>query len=204
MVKKRIKGVAITDHDTNKGYIYLTKNYSRQIKENNLIIIPGIEITLKGGHILLYNYFKIPHKKIDIHELIDEVHDENGVIVLAHPLDLLKRSKYLKKDILSRIDGLEVANGSDLLLYNNAKKLCKIARQYNLMETAGSDSHLIQSIAQTGIIVNENIENPYELFDIIKNRKHEIMMKKTPLSLRLRKIFLQHTPLSMLYMHYQY
>jgi predicted metal-dependent phosphoesterase TrpH len=106
-----IRFAAVSDHaeafDDRKmeEYVRLCENLSTA----SFIFIPGLEFALKGGtiHILGYGIRKrIRFSSMDA--LVDGIHHEGGIAVLAHPP---VGSINLIGSIKTKLDGIEVWNG---------------------------------------------------------------------------------------------
>ncbi|MFX0198688.1 MAG: CehA/McbA family metallohydrolase [Candidatus Hodarchaeota archaeon] len=140
--KKGLDGVAITDHDTLDG--------AQKLQGNDLIVIPGIEVTTLHGHVLALNVSHSIPSKLDINETIKRIHEAGGIAVAAHPTAFCKTISYLSK---ASYDGIEVINSAailfPLLTYVNKK----LATRLDLPQTAGSDSHLAPEIGSAYTIV---------------------------------------------------
>lgn len=153
---KHKKGLCITDHNEIKGSVYLSK-------QKQLFSIPSIEITSREYiDVLAYFYNvndlinfwekKIKNNKmknilIDLHrtkltvfDLVDKIHDYNGISALAHPLAFWQRSyKILFNNFfLKKIKAIELFNVG----YGKPKQI-NFVRKFNKPITAGTDSHRI-------------------------------------------------------------
>lgn len=140
--KRGLDGVAITDHDTLAG--------AKKLRDSNLIVIPGIEVTTLHGHVLALNVSRSIPSKLDINETIKQIHEAGGIAVAAHPTVFYKTISYLSK---ASYDAIEVINSAAILfpLLTYANK--KLATRLNLPQTAGSDSHLAPEIGSAYTIV---------------------------------------------------
>ena len=107
----------------------------------------------------------------DVHDVIDQIHEANGLAVLAHPK---------KSDVIDRIndfsdmglDGIEVWHPSvdnDTML-----KLKKIADENNLISTGGSDFHGMYS---PKINVLGSCKVSMEKIEEMKQRKQDMYKK---------------------------
>lgn len=93
------------------------------------------------------------HEKVfpDIRDVIKAIHKDQGLAVLAHP-EMSGIIGEIPKYISWGIDGLETYHSSQS---NRAKKICNvISKEYNLIETGGSDCH--------GIYGNEPMIGDFE------------------------------------------
>jgi hypothetical protein len=180
-IKIGLNAVAITDHDTNKG---IKKAYENN--DLNIIIIPGIEFTIEEGHLIGLFIEELPKKRLRLEELIDFIHREGGIAVAAHPLDIFRRFTNLEENI-NILDGIEVANSSDLNIYKNMEKLMKICEEKERIFTAGSDAHVLEALGNTYMYTEENIEDIDILYSKIVNKELEISAKRTSILSRIKK-----------------
>lgn len=138
--KKGLGGLAITDHNTIKGSLEALKSSDDQI------IICGSEIGTEIGDIIGLFINEEIKSRLSF-EVIDEINDQGGLAVLAHPF---KRRKSLNEEIIKKIDAIEVFNSRAAKTNENARK---IADDYGLPVTAGSDSHFCFEIGRGRIVV---------------------------------------------------
>lgn len=88
---KRVNGIAFTDHiRSGESIDLLNKRFRiyRNVKIDNLIIIPGAEFSFDYGHVIAFfpNFeYNFPNKILsDICELHDLVKDFCGILIAAH------------------------------------------------------------------------------------------------------------------------
>jgi len=128
-----IKGVAITDHDTLQGYEHaqkLAKAYE------DILIIPGIEISTEQGHITILGIEEKPIHTSTIEDVIDFTRKNAGIIIIPHPyreLGIGDKAKNIKAD------AIEVLNPRST--HKENKMAEELAREENLPGVAGSDAH---------------------------------------------------------------
>ena len=130
-----LQGMAITDHNTVKGAIKAS-----QLKVKDFIIIPGVEISTKDGHMIALNVTKDINKHLSIEETVDCIIDAGGITIVPH---LFRNMSGIKKEkftqIYPKISTIEVFNSCSLPQTN--LKTMKIAQDYSLGGTGGSDAH---------------------------------------------------------------
>ena len=136
VVKKRgLNGVAFTDHNTVEGGLK-----ARKIAPKDIIVIPAVEISTKDGHLLAFNVTTAFHKGLSVEETVDKILDVGGIPVVPH---LFRNMSGIKKDkllpIIDKIPAIEIFNGCSLPSTN--LKTAKIAQEFQLGGTGGSDSH---------------------------------------------------------------
>jgi predicted metal-dependent phosphoesterase TrpH len=79
----RLNVIAITDHDRLEASLWAYSQRSAYPFD----IVPGVEVTTAEGHVLaLWVTQPIP-KRLSLAETAAAIHEQNGVAVLAHPLE---------------------------------------------------------------------------------------------------------------------
>ena len=138
--ERGLSGIAITDHDSTSGW----KQGIKAGKEFDVLVVRGEEVSVyKGDRIVAHVLGLFLNEAVrakTMPEVVEEIHDQGGLAVIAHPLDRW-RGKYedLKK-YLDYFDGVEVLNGHTPFFKDN-----QIAREFALRNnkpmTGGSDAH---------------------------------------------------------------
>ncbi|MCD6529167.1 PHP domain-containing protein [Candidatus Bathyarchaeota archaeon] len=142
--RRGLDGVAITDHDTIEGAIELSKLCNK--KGTPFIVIPGLEVSSKHGHILALNVNDLVKPGRDIVETIDEIHDKGGLAVLAHPFSLFKGIPLRELKRAENADAMEVINSCAVPFSLSVHLGKRYARVLRLPEVAGSDAHIPEVI----------------------------------------------------------
>ena len=142
---KGLSIIAVTDHNTLKG-AYLTLRVNREFN-NELFIIPGIEVRTEVGDVLLLFILEEPPRRLNLYELFDFARDVDAIVVLPHPF---RRHYNLNLKMIFRFDAIEVLNGrcsrrANLSARRLAEMLCK-------PKTAGSDAHTLFEVGRAGVI----------------------------------------------------
>lgn len=143
--KKGLNGLAITDHNSLKGYQILKKN------SPDLLIIPGMEIKTDIGEIIgLFISEEIDVKGNNYLDIIDDIKEKNGIVVVPHPFDKFRKSRLdfysLSEEIIKKtIQGMEIMN-SRIILKKHVKEAIKCQKKYNFFKTGGSDAHTLPEI----------------------------------------------------------
>jgi predicted metal-dependent phosphoesterase TrpH len=128
-----IKAVAITDHNTVEGYYKVQKLASPY---EDIIIIPGIEVSAREGDLIILGIPEIPPKPWTSDSVIDFARERDGLVIVPHPYrgyglgDLAKNYDF---------DAIEVLNGISRPLLNRLAE--DLARTMGLPGVAGSDAH---------------------------------------------------------------
>ena len=99
--KQGLDGVAITDHNTLKG--------AQKLKTNEIIVVPGIEVSTSQGHLLGINVTTAIPAKLDMEESIRKIHEAGGIAIAPHPTAFYKSPP--TRNVTS-YDAVEVINAS--------------------------------------------------------------------------------------------
>jgi len=184
--KSGLDGVAITDHNTIEGALKLQKSNNDEI-----IVIPGIEVSTKAGHILGINVTTPIPRGLSVEETVERIHEAGGIAIAAHPSALYKSGIGLDKKLLTQyFDAVETINSSvfPFFLLNYMSR--RLAYRTQLPQTGGSDSHLAETIGLAYTVINDLDVNS-DIEEIIRAVKRGITIpygKPIPWRIRLKKI----------------
>ncbi len=129
------QGMALTDHNTLSGVEMALKETS-----NEFLVIPGVEISSKEGHILGLNVTKEIPRGLSVVETIEKIRDAGGVPLVPHVSRNLSGIKnHNLSRIRARISAIEVFNACSLPQTNLAT--VRLAESLDLGGTGGSDAH---------------------------------------------------------------
>ena len=151
-----LNGVAITDHDR----LYRPDGTEPQ----DLLVIPGVEFSTEHGHLLgLFLTEPIPFSREKgrapdapggVRELIEAIHAQGGLAVLAHPFEHNSSEERLLP-LAPLLDGMETWNGRANRRFPDANaRAAAFAATHALPGLAGSDAHLLREIGN-GIVCVE-------------------------------------------------
>jgi len=144
--KRGLNGIAITDHNTIKGGLEAKKYENEDFK-----VVVGSEISTDRGEIIgLFLSEEVKSK--DVQDVISEIKDQNGIVIIPHPFDELRHSAFhpTEEDV-KFIDAIEGFNSRCVFQKYNENAI-KFAKKHDLMITAGSDAHFLNEIGNAGII----------------------------------------------------
>lgn len=123
--------VAITDHNSFEAYGMAKDN-------GKIIVVPGIEVSSKEGHILAYGISKDIPRGMTIKETIDAIHEAGGYAFAAHPYRWW--SGLGEKNVLeNEFDGIEARNARSTSSGN--RRSVSLASKMGKPISAGSDAH---------------------------------------------------------------
>lgn len=131
-IKAGLNAVAVTDHNSLDGAFKIAK-------ENNFLIIPGMEVSSSDGHIVALNVKELIPRGLNAEETVERIHRAGGVAIACHPFAMFKGS--LKGKISASFDAIEVINARASPYGRSVKKAKKTAERFKLPCVAGTDAH---------------------------------------------------------------
>lgn len=187
--RKGLDGVAITDHDCIEGALEIRKIVLRLKPEHRPIIIPGIEVSTKRGHIIALNVTDSIPKELSVEETIERIHEAGGIAIAAHPYTFFKDGLGLDSRIsLLNIDAIEVIN-STLFPFKPLVRACKrFAEKHNLSQTAGSDSHIVETVGLAYTLIQTEEKNINTIIECIRRGLTTPIGAGMPLKLRIKNL----------------
>ena len=161
------EGIAITDHNEING----TLEAYELAKDIGILVVRGIEITSRDGHILGYGTTEKVPRGLSATETLQHIQDLGGLCVAAHPL---RWYTGLKKKTLKLTDfpAIEACNGRSLNSTN--KKVERIASRMNKGITGGSDAHFISEIGSGFTIIDDPCEREEDVLEAIFKHKTKV------------------------------
>ena len=133
-----IKAVAITDHNTVRGY-QKVRELASACKD--ILIIPGVEVSAVEGDLIILGIVELPSKPWTVENVIDFARERNGLIVVPHPYRVYGLGDSARNH---HVDAIEVLNGLTSHVYNRMAE--KLAETMNLPGVAGSDAHTFDQL----------------------------------------------------------
>jgi hypothetical protein len=141
-----LDGIAITDHNAIGGSLKAFDLSHRA----DFIVIRGVEISAKEGHVLAYGVAEIIPKGLPMTDTVEKIHSAGGIAVAAHP----KRfPSGMGSEIVRTVkfDAIEALNGGSSRRDNALAR--EIAREKGSPVTAGSDAHELESVGKSFTVV---------------------------------------------------
>ncbi len=128
--KRCLDAVAITDHDTIKGALELSKIFPTIIAE---------EVSSDEGDVIgLFLREKV--EKGPALEVMDKIRAQGSLVMIPHPFDTLRKEALMKEELVSKGDIIEVFN-SRVMRQEDNERARKFAVDKSLPMIVGSDAH---------------------------------------------------------------
>jgi predicted metal-dependent phosphoesterase TrpH len=134
--QRGLDGYAITDH-----------NILSSDTNNELLILPGVEISTRDGHVIGLGISETIPRGVSADETIRRIRDAGGVSIVAHPYDLLRPA--VKPHLLTEHpNAIETINSASFLHTYSWTRARKFAEKGNYPMTGGSDSHIPDTLGR--------------------------------------------------------
>lgn len=141
-----LDGFAVTDHNSMAAIPEVERRMVEeapapgQRRERPLILIPGVEVSTKEGHLLAYFVPRPPPAGLSLARTVDDVHQMGGMAVLAHPFRRAHGAgRSLGQHPPIPFDLIETLNGHNDGAAN--ARAADLAIRMGLSTTGGSDAH---------------------------------------------------------------
>lgn len=144
-IKKGLRRICVTDHNTIKGGV-MAKKYAQG---KDIEVVVGAEIKTDKGEIIgLWLKDEIKSRKLI--EVIKEIKGQGGKILIPHPYGSIRQTKrtYKLEEIALYADYIETYNGRSFLNFS-ANRERAIIERFNLRGVFGSDAHFAFEIGNT-------------------------------------------------------
>lgn len=172
-----LDGVAVTDHFRIDGALKIAS-------ETDFLIIPGIEVESRKGHILGLNVGELIPSKLGVDETVDKIHDAGGIAVACHPVTFFKGS--LGENTTARFDAVEVINSRAFPFRYSVKHGQLLASRLRIPSVAGSDAHYGPEIGHAYTIVDAE-PRVDEIAEAISKGLCQPFGKPTPFTTTLKR-----------------
>ena len=140
--------IAITDHDVLDDSLWAYEQRANYPFD----IVPGMEVTSKGGHVLALWVSKPVKKGMSLADTTAAIHEQGGLAILAHPFELLVSPqscwRYARQPqvlLQDGIDALEIHNAGTPTPGNNWLA-ARMAQKLGVTITGNSDAHTLTAI----------------------------------------------------------
>ncbi|WML67163.1 MAG: hypothetical protein METHP_00655 [Methanoregula sp. SKADARSKE-2] len=166
--------IAITDHDTMEGA-------KRALTcETPVLVIPGIEVSTKDGHLLVLGVTEIIPSGLDVGATIRMARKMGALLILPHPYHLWRHGvARRRKSGMSAVDAVEAFNSRYIVGSANTKA-ARIAQRLGKPCVGGSDAHNARFVGygRTYVEAEKNIPS---ILAAIRDGRIACGGKKTPL-----------------------
>jgi hypothetical protein len=130
-----LDAIAITDHDSVDGA------RKALASETSVLVIPGIEVTTKQGHLLVLGVTELIPAGLDVVDTVEIARKMGALLILPHPYHVWRHGVARRKKIgMNVVDAIETFN-SRYIVGSANRKAARIAERLGKPCVAGSDAH---------------------------------------------------------------
>jgi len=166
--------IAITDHDTTDGA------KKALTCSSSVLVIPGIEVSTKDGHLLVLGVTEIIPAGLDVVATIGIARKMGALLILPHPYHVWRHGvARRRKSGMSAVDAVEAFN-SRYIVGSANKKAARIAKRLGKPCVGGSDAHNAKYVG-FGRTYVEAEKNVPAILAAIREGNVSCGGKKTPL-----------------------
>ena len=176
-----LDGFAVTDHDTLSGLS------EAMAQESRVVIIPGVEISARGAHILALDISEPIPAGLSITETVDRIHGQGAVAVVAHPYSVLRTWVDSREIEGAKFNAVEVANANQFPYGWMLKKNAALAERLGLPQTGGSDAHIPEAVGRAYTVVEADSREVEDILNSIRKGRTEARGRGISLYERLKK-----------------
>jgi predicted metal-dependent phosphoesterase TrpH len=169
-----LDAIAITDHDSVDG---AKKALSLS---SSVLVIPGIEVSTKQGHLLVLGVMEVIPAGLDVVETVKIAHEMQALAILPHPYHVWRHGVARRKKAgMSVVDAVEGFN-SRYIVGSANKKAARIAKRLEKPCVGGSDAHNARFVGfgRTYVDAEKNVP---AILEAIRAGRVSYGGRKTPL-----------------------
>jgi|SRR5262245_33201442 len=168
--------LSITNHDA----VTFSARLRDYAQERGILLIPGIEATIEGKHVLLYN-IDVPPERIGTFADLRRLRQPDWLVVAPHPF--FPGSYCLHERLIEEVDLFDAIEFSHFYTaridFNRAA--VRVARETGLPLLGTSDSHVVRQFGTTCSLI-EGLPTIASVLGAI--RKGQVRIESRPLTLR--------------------
>ncbi len=174
-----LSGIAVTDHNSIEGALK-----ARDFAAEDLLVIIGCEIKTDSGE-LIGLFLNKGIKSSNFMEVVDEIKDQDGLIVLPHAY---KNKQKDPEKLIKQVDVIECPNARTSSKLN--LKASILSEKYKLPRISGSDAHLPLEIGRVVTCFPYSSLECEEVRKLVINGQRKITGCESPYALRMLSMFL--------------
>jgi predicted metal-dependent phosphoesterase TrpH len=166
--ERGLGGFALTDHQSVEGHDEFVRVRNLHPR---LLLLRGVEVSAREGHVLLYGVSEVPPRGIPIAELVPWAEQRRAVVVLAHPFRWVHGVGAAVVET-APVAGLEARNGRSSPSAN--AKAESNARACRLALTGGSDAHVRDDVGRAFTEFPAGAASEEDLLEALRERRTSV------------------------------
>ena len=165
---------------TNHNVVTFSQELAAYARARGILLIPGVEATIEGKHVLLYN-IDVPPERIRSFADLRRLKGPEWLVVAAHPF--FPGTYCLGRRLLEEIDLFDAIEFSHFYTkhINFNRPTIRLAKETGLPLLGTSDSHLVRQFGTTWALIEAE---PTVTSVLTAVRKGQVQVASQPLTLR--------------------
>jgi predicted metal-dependent phosphoesterase TrpH len=177
-----LDGFAVTDHD------FLAEIPGDLSENSGLIVIPGMEVSAYGGHVLAFDIQEPIPMKLPLLETVDRIHAQGGIAIIAHPFSVFRTWVDSTEIEGSGFDCVEVINAHQFPFGYTLEKSRGLAEKLGLPQTGGSDAHTPRTVGRAYTIFESDSRDIEGVLNALREGKTRAEGRGVSLAERLKLV----------------
>lgn len=173
--EKNFDALAITNHNT----FTFSRELEIYARDRGILLIPGIEKSIEGKHVLLLNAFPATEK---IHTFAELRHAKADGLFVVAPHPFYKASHCLGRKLYEHLDLFDALEFSFFYsrFFNLNRRVLKLHCEQGLPLIGNSDCHLLKYFGACHSIINAEHVSMDSIFNAIRAQQVEVVSKPQP------------------------
>ncbi len=169
MKRVGLKGIALTEH--------WRPSLRKTIIRDERFLIPACEFKSTDSGEIIGLFISEPIENRSFVEIAEDIHDQNGFVILPHPYDITRKHTAIRKGlseviIKKHVDLIEGINSRNIInLFNTQAQ--RLAERLRKPMTAGSDAHSFLEIGHAKTWL-QGIETPEDVYEELRKGHTQI------------------------------
>jgi len=178
----RLDGFAVTDHDTLSGIPEAVE------RRGDLVVVPGVEVSAHGAHILALGVSKPVPPGLPIAETVERIREQGALAIIAHPYSTFKTWVNRRELEGAGLDAVEVANSAQFPYGWMLKRNVALAERLGLPQTGGSDAHIPEAVGRAYTVIEADSRDAKGVLHAIRGGHTEARGSGITLYERIKKL----------------
>jgi predicted metal-dependent phosphoesterase TrpH len=159
---------------TNHHQMTFNQDLFSQAKEEGILLIPGVELTIQRRHVLVLN--PPPHEKCSDFPSLSKLQRPETLIIAPHPYypGRYSLNEYLLEHI-ELFDALEFCHFYSQMINFNLRAV-EVSHSFGLPLIGNSDAHFFSQLGSTYSLINAE-KNLESIFGAIRQKKLKIVSR---------------------------
>jgi predicted metal-dependent phosphoesterase TrpH len=178
--EENLDGFAVTNHD------FLFETPISTLGINDIVVLPGMEVSARGAHILAFDIKEQVEMGLGIPETVERIHGQGGLAIIAHPYSVLRTWVNRQEIGAAGFDLVEVANAYQFPYGWMLERNTRLAEELGLPRTGGSDAHIPRTVGRAYTVLEADERSSEGVLAALRRGETEAAGRGISLAERLK------------------